>query len=391
MKSHPLFEKLRIFAPGPTPVPELVLSELARAPLHHRTKEFIAILERVKPNLSFLFQTDQPSYLFAASGTGAMEATIVNLFAAGDEVLVVDGGKFGERWGKLAAAFGLKAEILKVEWGQAVDPAAIKAALQKNPNIRGVLFQASETSTGVAHPVKEIAEVVHQASDALVVVDAITALGVSDLPMDAWGLDAVVSGSQKALMLPPGLAFLALSKRAHQARSRATIPSFYYNLKYEDKAAVGGETAWTPAVSLICALDLVLQRIKDSGLPPVFAYYSRLAEATRRGVKAMGLELFAKGAPSTAVTAVKVPKEIPEGGKIVSRLRDRYAITIAGGQDAWKGKMFRLAHLGFYDELDMLTMLSALELTLTKLGYPCKMGKGVGAAQTYFLESENSK
>jgi len=387
MKSHPLFEHLRIFAPGPTPVPEAVLSVLARAPLHHRTKEFIEVLGRVRTNLAYLFQTKQPAYLLASSGTGAMEATLVNLFAVGDEVLTIDGGKFGERWGKLATAFGLKPQVLKVEWGQSVDPEEIRKALKANPKIRAVLFQASETSTGVYHPVEQIAKVVRESSDALVIVDAITALGVSDLPMDKWGLDVVVSGSQKALMLPPGLAFMAMSERAQEHRKRANIPNFYFNLKAEDKAAVGGETAWTPAVSLISGLDLVLQRMKDVGLEKVFEYNALLAEATRRGVKAMGLELFAKGVPSNALTAVIVPPSIPEGKKIVSHLRDRFAITVAGGQDAWKGKMFRIAHLGYYDELDMLTMLSATELTLRALGHNCELGKGVGAAQQYFLDN----
>lgn len=386
-KSHPLFERLRIFAPGPTPVPEAVLSVLAKAPLHHRTPEFIEVLARVKTGLSFLFQTKQPSYLLSASGTGAMEATVVNCFSTGDEVLVINAGKFGERWGKIAAAYGLKPHLLNVEWGNPVNPDDIAKELKANPNIRGVLFQGSETSTGVYHPVKEIAETVRRNSDALVICDAITALGVCDLPMDDWGLDAVVSGSQKALMLPPGLAFLSLSQRANEARKKSNIPKFYYNLNQEDKAAVGGETAWTPAVSLVMGLDAVLQRMQAAGLQSVFEFHARLAEGTRRGVKAMGLELFPKSSPSPALTAVKVPQGI-EGKKIIGTLRDRYGITVAGGQDAWKGKMFRLAHLGYYDELEMLTILSATELTLKKLGHNLELGKGVGAAQAYFLETE---
>ena len=266
MKSHPVFEKLRIFAPGPTPVPQEVLSELAKSPLHHRTKEFVEILGRVRENLSFLFQTRQRSYVLTSSGTGAMEATVVNLFATGDEVLVIDGGKFGERWGKLAAKYGLTVHTIKVEWGHAANPDDVTKALKAFPKVRGVLLQASETSTAVSHPVEAIAKAVRANSDALVIVDAITALGVYDLPMDAWGLDAVISGSQKALMLPPGLAFLALSERAHEQRKRANIPAFYFNLNTEDKAAATGETAWTPAVGLICGLDVVLAKMKQSGL-----------------------------------------------------------------------------------------------------------------------------
>jgi aspartate aminotransferase-like enzyme len=381
---HPLFERLRIFAPGPTPVPEEVLSVMAKSPLHHRTKEFIAILDRVKAGLSFVFQTKQPSYVLSASGTGAMEACVVNLFSTNDKVLVINGGKFGERWLKLAKNYGLNVNELKVEWGNAAKPADVAAFLEKNPDTRGVLFQASETSTGVYHPVKEIADIVKQKSDALVVVDAITALGVSNLPMDAWGLDAVVSGSQKAFMLPPGLAFLSFSEKANAARKNSNLKKFYYNLDAEDKAALGGETAWTPAVSLVCGLDLVLQRMQKNGLEPIFQYHEKLATATREAALAMNLELFAKESPSNALTAILVPKTIPEGKKIISHLRDKYGITIAGGQDAWAGKMFRVAHLGYFDELDMLTMFSALEMTLQKLGHNLEPGKGVGKAQQAF-------
>lgn len=383
---HPVFEKLRIFAPGPTPVPEAVLLEMSKPTLHHRTKEFIAILERVRKGLQFIFQTTQPTYLFAASGSGAMEATVVNCLAQKDEVLVIDAGKFGERWGKLAAAYGLIPHIYKVEWGKAADPKEVEKLLKAHPQIKAVLFQASETSTGVFHPVKEIAETVKKHSDALIVVDAITALGVSDLPMDKWGLDAVVSGSQKAFMLPPGLAFLALSEKAQEARKRSNIPNFYFSLKAEDKAALNGETAWTPAVSLICGLDLVLKQMQASGLQAIFDYHHRLAQATRKGIEGMGLELFAKAAPGDSVTSVWVPSSIPEGKKIVSMMRDQFGITIAGGQDQYKGKIFRVAHLGWFDELDMLSVLGALEITLTKLGHQLELGKGVGSAAQSFLK-----
>jgi len=383
---HPVFEKRRIFAPGPTPVPEDVLLEMGKPTLHHRTKEFIAILERVRKGLQFVFQTTQPTYLFSASGSGAMEAFLVNCLAPQDEVLCIDGGKFGERWVKLAKAFGLIPHVYKVEWGQAADPSEVERILKAHPGIKAVLFQASETSTGAYHPVKEIAQITKKTSDALVVVDAITALGVSDLPMDAWGLDAVISGSQKALMLPPGLAFLALSPKAQEARKRSQLPNFYFNLNAEDKAALTGETAWTPAVSLICGLDLVLKHMQEAGLEAIFRYHQKLARATRAGVEAMGLELFAK-APGNSVTSVWVPSSVTEGKKVVSVMRDEYGITIAGGQDAFKGKIFRLAHLGWFDELDMVTVLGALEMTLSRLGYPVDWGKGPGKAASVFVGS----
>lgn len=383
---HPVFEKLRIFAPGPTPVPEAVLLEMSKPTLHHRTKEFISILERVRKGLQFVFQTSQPTYLFAASGSGAMEATVVNCLAQGDEVIVIDAGKFGERWTKLAQGFGLQPHVYKIEWGQAADPNEIEKMLKKHPGVKAVLFQASETSTGVFHPVKEIAETVRKNSDALVIVDAITALGVCDLPMDQWGLDAVISGSQKAFMLPPGLAFLALSSRAQEARKRSNIPHFYFSLKAEDKAALNGETAWTPAVSLICGLDLVLKQMQSVGLPAIFSHHKRLAEATRKGLQAMDLKMFATS-PGDSVTSVWVPPTISEGKKIISILRDEFGITIAGGQDQYKGKIFRVAHLGWFDELDMISVLGALEITLKKLGHPLQLGKGVGGASQSFLES----
>lgn len=387
MTSHPLFEKLRVFAPGPTPVPESVLLEMAKSPLHHRTKEFSEILNRARTNLSWLFQTKQRSYILSSSGTGAMECTLVNLCAVGDEVVVVNGGKFGERWTKLAQRYGLVAHEIKVEWGRAVTAAEIEAALRQHPKTRAVLFQASETSTGVSHPVREIAECVHRNSDALVVVDAITALGVSELKMDEWGLDAVISGSQKAFMLPPGLAFLALSEKAHTARKHANIPNFYFNLADEDKVFASAQTAWTPAVNLIVGLDMVLSRMKEAGLDPIFKHHARLAAGTRAGVKGMGLQLLAERNPSDAVTSVLVP-EGADGNKVISHLRDRYGLTVADGQDHYKGKMFRLAHLGYYDELDLLTVLSAVELSLHALGIEVKLGSGVAAAATYFRQTD---
>lgn len=386
MPGHPLFPHRRIFAPGPTPVPEAVRARLAEEPLHHRTREFGAILGRVTEGLRTLFQTAQRPYVLASSGTGAMETTVVNLFRPGEEVLVVEAGKFGERWGAMAERFGLTVHRLRLPWGHSVTPEAVREALKKHRKIAGVLFQACETSTGALHPTEAIARVVRSESEALVVVDAITALGVLDVPMDRWDLDVVVSGSQKALMLPPGLAFLALSPRAQARRKRAGAPRFYFDLNEEDSAALTGETAWTPAVGLIQGLDTVLERFRAVGLEAVFRHHERLAEATRQGVRALGLELFAKDAPAPGLTAVKVPPGV-DGKKLVALLRDRFAMTVAGGQDACAGKIFRIAHLGYFDELDMISVLSATQMVLSALGYRCPPGAAVAAAEEVFLAS----
>lgn len=391
MKSHPLFPKQRIFAPGPTPVPEEVLAAMSLATMHHRTKGFIDVLARVREGLSFLFQTKEPVFTLASSGTGAMEATVTNLLDAGDTVIVINGGKFGERWTKIAERHSVNVHEIVVPWGEAAAPESVIAALQKFPQAQAVLFQASETSTGAYHPVKEIADAIRKHSEALICIDAITALGVHELPMDRWGLDVVVSGSQKALMLPPGLAFLALSARARELMRARKSSSFYFDLLEEEKAFKAGQTAWTPAVSLIVGLEVVLRRFREVGLEQVFAHHARLAEATRRGVEGMGLQRFAPTHPSNAVTSVVVPTEIRDGNQILVYLRDRFGITVAEGQDQYKGKMFRIAHLGYFDELDMLTVLAAVEMTLSHLGAPIRLGSGVGAASQYFKESACAK
>ncbi|MBY0372134.1 alanine--glyoxylate aminotransferase family protein [bacterium] len=386
LTSHPLFEKLRIFAPGPTPVPEEVLAILGKAPVHHRTPEFAATWERVWKNLEYLYQTKQPCYVLSSSGTGAMEATVTSCLSTGDEVLVLNAGKFGERWTSIAKAFGLKVHEVVTPWGDAINPDEVKKALTTHPAVRAVLFQAVETSTGVLHPVREIAKTVHDNSSALIFVDAITALGVCELPMDAWGLDAVISGSQKALMLPPGISTIAFSERARKARERATIPSFYFDLKNDDKSRKLGQTAWTPAVGLIAGLDLILQRFKEAGLEAVFKHHLRLAEGTRRGLQASGFELLAKHAPAPSITAVMLPKGCDKGEALIEYVRARFGVTIAEGQDHLKGKMIRIGHLGYFDELDMITVLSAVEMAAQHVGIPVNFGAGPAAAGRYFLE-----
>ncbi|MEK6598751.1 MAG: alanine--glyoxylate aminotransferase family protein [Deltaproteobacteria bacterium] len=378
-------KKRFLLAPGPTPVPENVLLAMAQPMIHHRTPQFSAIFAEAKDDLKYIFQTKQDVLILAASGTGAMEGSITNLFSPGDEVIVINGGKFGERWGKISEAYGLKVHWLNVEWGKAVDSQDVKKALDANPKIKAVLMQASETSTTVAHPVKEIAELTRNRQDSVLIVDGITSVGVFPTPMDEWGIDVLVSGSQKAFMLPPGLAFVALSEKAWKFMETAKCPRFYFDFKKERKNLKNNTTAYTPAASLIIGLRDALKMLKEEGLENVFARHNRLARATRAAVKAMGLKLLAPDSPSDAATGAYVPENI-DGEKFVKYLRDDMGVTMAGGQDHLKGKIIRIAHLGYVDTFDIIVAISSIEMALRKFGHKVEFGKGVAAAQEILLE-----
>ncbi len=372
-------KKYLLFAPGPSPIPPNVLLAMAEPIIHHRAPAYIKVLEEVREGLKYVFQTKNEVLIFASSGTGAMEGAVTNTLCAGDKVLVVQGGKFGERWANICKAYGVHAKIIHVEWGKAVDPELIKKALEVEPSLRAVLIQASETSTGVMHPVREIAEIVKKHDNTILIVDAITGLGVFDLPTDTWGLDVLVGGSQKAMMLPPGLAFAALTDKAWGFVEKATLPRFYFDFKRELKNIKENQSAWTPAVTLVVGLREVLRMIKEEGLENVFARTDRIARATREAMKALGLALFAPDSPSNAVTAIVAPPGV-DGQKVVKVLREKHNITIAGGQDQAKGKIFRIAHFGYMDTYDIVTAVAAVELTLKELGYDVKLGSGVKAA-----------
>jgi len=369
--------KQYLLAPGPTPVPPAVLLAMAQPMIHHRTPEYEALFADVRRDLRLLFQCKNEVLMFAASGTGAMEGAVVNTLSPGDRVIVVRGGKFGERWADICQAYGLHVLPVDVPYGKSVDPAAVAEALERAPASKAVFATHSETSTGALHDIQALAGIV-RGTEALLVVDAITSLGVMDLPMDAWGVDVVVSGSQKALMLPPGLSFAALSDRAWERVPLARLPRFYFDFARERKAIVGNQSAYTPAVSLVVGLRETLRLILTEGLPGVFARHDRLARAARAGVQALGLTLFAEH-PGAACTAVTAPPGI-DGGAVVKRMRKR-SITIAGGQGSMKGKMFRISHMGYVDSFDVLTALGALEMVLADLGHPVSFGAGVGAAQ----------
>ncbi|OLB56486.1 MAG: alanine--glyoxylate aminotransferase family protein [Nitrospirae bacterium] len=376
--------KRYLLAPGPTPVPPEVLLAMAKPVIHHRAPEFAQLFGEVRNDLRWLFQTGNDVLILASSGTGGMEGAVASFLSPGDKALVVNGGKFGERWGKICKTFGVQVVELKVEWGYAVDPQAVADALKKDPSIKAVYVQASETSTGVAHPTKRLAEVIKPYEGTILVVDAITALGVFDLKTDAWGLDVVVAGSQKAMMLPPGLAFVSVSDKAWQLADKAKNGAFYFNLKKERESQTKNQTAYTPAVSMILGLQEVLRMLKAEGLDAVFARHARLAHAMREGVKAAGLSLFPKESPSDALTAISAPGSV-DGQAIYKNLRVQYGITAAGGQDHLKGKIFRVSHMGYMDTFDVILTLAAIEMVLKGLGHPVKLGSGVAKAQELLM------
>jgi aspartate aminotransferase-like enzyme len=377
-------KKIRLLTPGPTPVPERLSLRMAQPMIHHRSPEFEQVFARVREGLSWLFQTKGDVVQFAASGTGAMEAALVNFLRRGDEAIVVDAGKFGERWAKLAKSYGVNAVVLKVEWGSAVDAGAVEKALREHPNAAGVFVQANESSTGVRHPVEQLARIT-KSHKAILVVDAISALGAFDLPFDAWGIDVMVSGSQKALGLPPGLSFLAASDKAWKLNETADLPRFYFDLKRERDSQRKNQTAWTPAISLVLGLDESLQMMREEGLAACFERHERLARGARAGMQALGLELYSK-APSAAMTTVVAPQGV-DSEKLVKHLFKQYGIKLVGGQDAAKGKIFRIAHLGYFDDFDMLVVVGAIERGLSDLGARVQLGAGVAAAQKAMAEA----
>lgn len=375
--------KYHLLAPGPTPVPPEVLKKLSEPIIHHREPAFEKVLEEVREGLKYLFQTKNEVLIFASSGTGAMEGAVTNTLCADDKALVIQGGKFGERWANICQAYGVKTHIIPVEWGQSLYPQIIAEALKGDHSIKAVFTQATETSTGVLYPIKEIAAIVAQYPNTILVVDAISHLGAVELPMDEWQIDVVVAGSQKALMLPPGLAFAALSDKAWEFVNKSTLPKFYFDFKKELKNIKQNQTAYTPAVSLIMGLAESLRRIKSEGLENIFARHAQLAKATRAAMLALGLRLYAPQAYSDAVTAIMAPSGI-DGQKIVKMLRDKHNLTIAGGQDQAKGKVFRIAHMGYIDESDIIMVVAAVEMTLKELGYAVELGRGVRAAMEVF-------
>jgi len=381
--------KQRLLTPGPTPLYPPALHAMMASDIHHRTEDFRNVYRSALAGLKEVLGTRNDVLVFSSSGTGAMDAAVSNLFSRGDKVVVCTAGKFGERWVEIAAAYGLNAVVLKAEYGDAVTPARVAEALAANPDTRGVFVQASETSTGVQHDVRAMAELAGK-TEAIFVIDAITGIGTMPLDIDGWGLDVVVGGSQKAFMIPPGLAFLAVGPKAWKFAETANLPHYYFNLKKEKKSADGGESSWTPSTSLVLALASALEYIKQIGMPKLIENAQLLARATRQAALALGLELFAPGSPGSSVTAVKPPAGM-DSGIIVKEFKTRFGAIIANGQGSMKGKIFRIAHLGYFDFPDLFAVIAGLELILVAHGHPVEFGKGVAAVQKVYAEAVLAK
>lgn len=379
-------QKKYLMTPGPTPVPAEVLLAMGAPIIHHRTPDFSAAFATAIDNLKYVFQTSGDVLLFACSGTGVMESAIANCFCAGDTVIVCRNGKFGDRQKNIAETYGLTVVDLAYEWTEVVRPADVERALAEHPEARGVIVTQSETSSGVLNDVQAIGALVRDLPDTVLIVDSITGIGAVECKTDEWGLDVVMTGSQKGLMLPPGLAACTVSEKAWRAYERSTLPKFYFDWMKYQKNIEKDTTPFTPAVSLVLGLNVALKMIREEGIEHTIARHSRLAEATRRGCEALGLKLFAPPeGRGSAVTPVWVPEGV-DGKAIVKILKDKYGITIAGGQDDYTGRIFRVGHLGYFGDFDIITTLAALEMTLAELGYEFERGAGIKAAETVFME-----
>ena len=375
-------DKLNLMIPGPTPVPENVLSSMSKHPIGHRSGDFQEIVQKTTEQLKWLHQTTADVLTITGSGTAAMEAGIINTLSKGDQVICGDNGKFGERWVKVARAYGLDVKVVKADWGTPLDPNQFKRILEEDTNkkIKAVILTHSETSTGVINDLKSINNEVKNHSKAITIADCVTSLGACNIPMDEWGIDVIASGSQKGYMIPPGLSFVAMSKRAWEANNQSNLPKFYLDLKQYLKTVNQNSNPFTPAINLYFALEASLTMMQKEGLNNIFARHARHQKATQEGIKAMGLNLFTKenfGSP--AITAVK-PENI-DAESIRKAIKNDFDILLAGGQDHLKGKIFRIGHLGFVNNRDIISVISALESTLDKMG-KLNVPIGQGIAKT---------
>jgi len=384
-----MLRKNRLFTPGPTPLLPAAQAAMASFSLHHRTVDFRTLFSRVLADLKDFIGTTNDVLVLTSSGTGVMEGAVSNLTSRGDKVLVLTAGKFGERWRDLAQAFGCAAEVVSAPYGQTFAPDMVRQKL--TPEVRGVYVQATESSTGVRHDIEGISRLVRAQSDALLVVDAITGLGTTHFDVDGWGIDVMIGGSQKALMIPPGLAYCAISERAWQRMETAKSPRYYFDFRKERKTAADGESAYTPATALFAALAAALGFVRQMGGGDLVLGRKALIEnaemaarMTRAGAEALGLKLFAPSAPAAALTAIKSPQGV-DSGTIVKQLRDNFEAVVSNGQGEMKGQLFRIAHLGYFDYLDTIGILGALEQVLPAVtGKPPEFGAAVRAAQAVY-------
>lgn len=392
-------KKTYLLTPGPTPVPERVLARLGAPLLHHRTTEFQKLFQEIRDHLKLLFQTKNEVLVLATTGTGAMDASVCNLFSAGEEVITINAGKFGERWTQIAKAYGLHPHELSLERGKSLDLKQLENWVSQHSNAKGILFQASETATGLKLPSREIAKIAKKFG-MLSICDAITACGVFELPMDEFEIDVLITGGQKALMVPPGIACIALSPKAWDFAKKSNLPKYYLDLKKELKAHLKNQTAWTPATGLLQGLHESLKMLFETGLTAVYQNNAILAAATRAGVQAMQLKLVSADSPSEAVTAVWLPDSISNepgqapslGKKLIRLMADRYGVYVIGGQDELEGRIVRLSHFGYVSIFDITTALAALEMALAELGAQetnQKIGTGPAAALNKFYELQN--
>ena len=383
-----MLRKNRLFTPGPTPLLPAAQTAMASFTAHHRTADFRALFQRVLNDMKDFVGTKNDVLVLACSGTGVMEASISNLTSPGDKVLVLTAGKFGERWTGLAKAFGCNVDVLSVPYGETFSLDEIRARV--TPDVRAVFVQATESSAGTRHDVRGIAQIVRGQADALLVVDAITGLGTTHLDVDGWGVDVIIGGSQKALMMPPGLGYCAISERAWKRMETTTSPRYYFDLRKERKSAAKGESAYTPATSLFAALGAALEFIREMGSGDLSKGREALvdnaelcAEMTRAGAQALGLKLYATS-PAAALTAICSPDGI-DSGKIVKEFRESFDAVVANGQGEMKGQLFRIAHIGYYDYLDTIGILGALEHVLARAsGKNVEYGAALRAAQEVY-------
>jgi aspartate aminotransferase-like enzyme len=362
--------KQNLRTPGPTPVPDDIVEAMSNPMINHRGPEFVELITRVTEQLKQVFMTQNDLYILTASGTGALEASVVNTLSPGDKVLAATAGAFGTRFTEIATTYGADVQHLEFEWGSPVLPEAVREALQADPEIKAVLVTHNETSTGVTHPLEDLAQVVKGEFGKLLLVDAVSSLACIPLPVDGWDCDVVGTASQKGFMIPPGLAFISISEAGHQAQATATMPRFYFDLQAAQRYLERGQTPWTPAVSALYGLSLALDKLLAEGMENVFERHANIGRMTRDGVKDLGLELLVKDEAyaSDTVTAIKIPEDI-DGGKLVGMVRAEENVVLAGGQGKLTGKVFRIGHLGHVTPEDIEEVLQALKVVLPKVGF----------------------